>query len=91
MCQASGIPKPIITWSINSIPAVPSKVIRILSGGRIRIKSLSDKYVGIYQCNATNAYGMDTAISKVTVYGKIKTGRNRSLIIEMSTQQRNCG
>lgn len=71
VCQADGKPQPKITWTMNGVPVVPDNVVKVLGGGRIRIKSLSDEYVAIYQCRAENAYGVATASSKITVYGKI--------------------
>ena len=71
VCQADGKPPPNITWTMNGDPIVPNDVVKVLDRGRIRIKSLSDDYVGIYKCRAENVHGFDTASSKITVYSKI--------------------
>ncbi|XP_045912589.1 neural cell adhesion molecule L1.1-like isoform X1 [Micropterus dolomieu] len=58
-CQAEGIPKPNITWSINGEPVaeVDDDPRRSVSGGVLILKDVEYADTAVYQCEATNKHG----------------------------------
>ncbi|XP_034027935.1 neural cell adhesion molecule L1.1-like isoform X2 [Thalassophryne amazonica] len=58
-CQAEGIPKPIITWSINGQPLteVDDDPRRNVSGGVLILRDVTFGDTAVYQCEATNKHG----------------------------------
>ncbi|CAB4011013.1 Glyco X precursor, partial [Paramuricea clavata] len=68
VCQANGVPSPTIKWSRNGVVLERStKTVKILKGGRLRIKSLSVNEIGRYECTASNILGSDSAISRINI------------------------
>ncbi|NWX99119.1 HMCN1 protein, partial [Nothoprocta ornata] len=58
ICEASGIPLPLITWLKNGWPVTANSSVRILSGGRtLRLTHTSVEDAGQYTCVVTNAAG----------------------------------
>ena len=71
ICAAKGKPAPTIEWTRNGKTVVRSKNVKILSRGRLRIKSLSSKEIGRYECTASNDFGVDRAVSNINIKSKL--------------------
>ena len=73
VCAAKGEPTPKISWTWNGRPVPLSRKVKVLRGGqRLRIKSLSSKEIGRYECTAKNEFGADTAASNINIKGKFE-------------------
>lgn len=71
VCAADGKPTPTYTWTRNGKAVVRSSNVKILSrGSRLRIKSLSSDDIGRYECTARNVFGVDTAMTNLSVWSK---------------------
>ncbi|KAM9342378.1 neural cell adhesion molecule L1.1-like [Pholidichthys leucotaenia] len=58
-CQAEGIPKPTVTWSINGQPIteVDEEPRRSVAGGTLILRDVEFSDTAVYQCQATNVHG----------------------------------
>ena len=84
VCQATGTPKPTITWSRGDVKIEgSSNNIKIKSEGRLRIKVLTSDDIGRYECTATNTYGYDTATTNVQIAGEFTGSFHFSCIFGM--------
>ncbi|XP_028402030.1 uncharacterized protein LOC114524971 [Dendronephthya gigantea] len=73
VCAADGKPTPEYTWTKNGEAVIRSSNVKILSrGSRLRIKSLTSNNIGRYECTARNAFGVDTAMTNLSVWTPIK-------------------
>ncbi len=71
ICAAKGKPEPTIEWTRNGKTVIRSKNVKILTRGRLRIKSLSSKEIGRYECTASNDFGVDKAVSSINIKSKL--------------------
>ena len=68
-CSASGNPEPAIVWSkVDNQPEITQSAV---SGGRLQLKSVTEKDSGLFQCSATNIMGKDLAMAKLVVNGTL--------------------
>ena len=68
-CNASGDPRPNITWTKDGIPANQFNV----SGGLLHLVHVQRKDLGSYRCTARNGYGSNaTSVSIVSMQCKNK-------------------
>ncbi|XP_048879246.1 neural cell adhesion molecule L1-like isoform X2 [Brienomyrus brachyistius] len=58
-CQADGIPTPTISWSLNGNPiaAVDPDVRRMVHGGTLTLRDVTNSDTAVYQCEASNKHG----------------------------------
>ena len=69
-CQASGNPKPKLTWSKNGHQNIPEAHIK--QEGRLLVfPSIQPEHGGVYTCTATNQFGNASTSTNVTVIGKV--------------------
>ena len=69
-CQASGIPKPKLTWSKNGHQNIPEAHVK--QEGRLLVfPSIQPEHSGVYTCTATNQFGNASTSTNVTVIGKV--------------------
>ncbi|XP_053341492.1 hemicentin-1 [Clarias gariepinus] len=60
VCEASGIPLPVITWLKDGRPISMSGSVRVISGGRsLRLMHATAEDAGRYSCIASNTAGED--------------------------------
>ncbi|XP_042867937.1 Down syndrome cell adhesion molecule-like protein Dscam2 isoform X1 [Penaeus japonicus] len=59
-CQAVGLPKPDIRWTIRGEPFTPNDRMRLLTEGSLLIREVSRDDAGEYTCHVENPYGQDT-------------------------------
>ncbi|XP_053542916.1 hemicentin-1 isoform X1 [Ictalurus punctatus] len=60
MCEASGIPLPVITWLKDGRPISTSGSVRVISGGRsLRLMHAAAEDAGRYTCIVSNTAGED--------------------------------
>ncbi|XP_013783918.1 zwei Ig domain protein zig-2-like [Limulus polyphemus] len=64
-CRSSGLPKPRVTWSRSGkeTPLKNGEKYIILDNGDLIIQNIIWEDMGIYTCNAQNAFGLDTALA----------------------------
>lgn len=69
-CGSNGIPTPKTVWKFNGKPI--DTVENIIEGknGSLLITSITWNHEGTYECFRINPAGLDTATSKLKVYGK---------------------
>ena len=59
-CNAVGIPKPEVSWTVRGQPLSSNDRVQMLGEGSLRIRSVSRGDGGEYTCMVENAYGKDT-------------------------------
>ncbi|XP_067885034.1 ADAMTS-like protein 1 [Heterodontus francisci] len=69
-CEASGNPKPVISWTKSGQMLKYSHRIKILPDQALQILVPNESDVGVYTCTATSPIGLDSLSSKVAVTGK---------------------
>lgn len=69
VCEATGKPTPVISWTRNGDAVETSKNIRV-KDKILRIKSFSTSEIGRYQCTARNDFGVDTAVTDLNIKGR---------------------
>ena len=70
LCQATGQPKPTITWGKVLGQVLKSKTTVV--DGKLTILSVTKADGGEYACSAKNVAGQDSAVAKVTVIDRLK-------------------
>ena len=71
-CQASGIPKPKLTWSKNGHQNIPeAHVKQEVDSKLLMFQSIQPEHSGVYTCTATNQFGNASTSTNVTVIGKV--------------------
>ena len=71
-CQASGIPKPKLTWSKNGHQNIPeTHVKQEVDSKLLMFQSIQLEHSGVYTCTATNQFGNASTSTNVTVIGKV--------------------
>ncbi|XP_055887034.1 peroxidasin homolog [Biomphalaria glabrata] len=66
-CQASGKPRPEITWNINSEPVTSNIRMRTLANGSLSIINIRVSDAGRYVCQASNSVQTITTVANVRV------------------------
>jgi len=66
-CNATGVPDAVITWSVKD-GRLPQNIVTNYSLTLLTVKN-TDKFEGIYTCNATNRAGHDAKTANLTVDG----------------------
>lgn len=69
-CEATGVPKPNIVWKFNGRPISEIDNLIDVNNGSMIINRVRWDNQGVYECYQINSAGLDTAFSKVKVYGK---------------------
>lgn len=69
LCNAFGLPKPNITWTLDGRPLVTQNHVTI-KGNLLEIVNSGSEDSGSYVCTATSALGEDTATTSLTVQSK---------------------
>jgi len=67
-CESSGIPAPVITWTINRKPIESEEILQ--SGEELLILNFKKEYAGDFKCVAKNIIGQSRAWSDVRIVGK---------------------
>uniref|UniRef100_F6QD70 Hemicentin 2 n=1 Tax=Ornithorhynchus anatinus TaxID=9258 RepID=F6QD70_ORNAN len=68
-CEASGIPRPTITWQKEGL-SIPSAGIQILPGGQLQISHATMEDAGNYLCIAQNPSGTALGKTRLVVQGR---------------------
>ena len=69
-CGATGTPKPKVIWKFNGRPINTMRNLVDRLNGTIVINKVAWQNKGTYECFHVNKEGLDSAVTKVTVYGK---------------------
>ena len=67
ICEASGIPLPVITWFKDGVPVSEEKLSVVKRASLMSFKSVTSTDEGVYWCEARNPFGWkissDTSLS----------------------------
>lgn len=77
ICQASGVPRPQVTWKKDGKTFPLQKSILIDEDGNLLLPSVKIEDKGRYTCIVENEFGKDTSSSNVDVVCKFLTVYNR--------------
>ena len=69
-CEASGDPKPSVTWTKNGNTSIPRAQFK--NDGRILvIQNVLSRDSGVYECKASNKFGESRTSTAVIIAGKL--------------------
>ena len=69
-CATMGLPDPKIVWKFNGKPIEDVTGLKTFRDGSLEVTSVSWEHKGLFECNAINIVGVDSATSTVNVVGK---------------------
>lgn len=67
-CKSSGIPAPVITWTINRKPIEDEEILQ--TGEELLILNFKKEFAGDFKCVAKNIIGQSRAWSDVRIVGE---------------------
>ncbi|CAM1303021.1 Uncharacterised protein g3440 [Pycnogonum litorale] len=89
-CRASGKPRPIFTWSLNSVPVKPENNVQIktaklnetVSRSRLTVRNIQRDTSGEFTCSAANKFGRVNYSNSYQVYGlpKVRSMQNLTVV-----------
>ena len=80
-CSANGNPEPAIVWSkVDNQSEITQSAV---SGGKLQLKHVTGKDLGLYQCSATNILGKSREVVRLTVNGKLQCENVTSMIYQL--------
>ncbi|XP_060055594.1 ADAMTS-like protein 1 isoform X2 [Erinaceus europaeus] len=82
-CEASGNPRPTISWARNGEEVQFSDRILLQPDDSLQILAPVEADVGFYTCNATNALGYDSVSIAVTLAGKPLVKNSRVTVVNL--------
>lgn len=92
-CESSGVPKPKTVWKFNGKPISGIENVLESKNGTLMITSITWMHRGSIECFKMNPAGLDTASSKVNVYGKhiplvLLNGCNENKYVHFSLREK---